>query len=85
MNSDGLDGARRRRRAAAGADRGCVNGYLTAYVGINSLIVTLGTMFVMRGGIYLYTGQRAIPDDIMLESFYLSATDGCSTRCRSRR
>src|SRR5690606_7906598 len=35
-----------------------------------SLIVTLGTLFVIRGGIYLYTGQRAIPDDAMLESFY---------------
>ena len=40
---------------------GAVNGYLAAYAGINSLIVTLGTMFVMRGGVYLYTGQRAIP------------------------
>jgi ribose transport system permease protein len=52
---------------------GAVNGYLTAYVGINSLIVTLGTMFIMRGGVYLYTGQRAISDDIMLDNFiYLS-------------
>ena len=49
---------------------GVVNGYLSAYLGINSLIVTLGSMFVIRGGIYLYTGQRAIPDDAMLESFY---------------
>jgi len=29
---------------------GVVNGYLTAYAGINSLIVTLGTMLSMRGG-----------------------------------
>src|SRR5689334_17530590 len=36
---------------------GVVNGYLVAYAGINSLIVTLGTMFIMRGGVYLYTGQ----------------------------
>jgi ribose/xylose/arabinose/galactoside ABC-type transport system permease subunit len=49
---------------------GCVNGYLCAYVGINSLIVTLGSMFVIRGGVYLYTGQKAISDDLMLESFY---------------
>lgn len=49
---------------------GAVNGYLAAYLGINSLIVTLGSMFVIRGGIYLYTGQKAIPDDLMLESFY---------------
>jgi ribose transport system permease protein len=50
---------------------GSVNGYLTAYAGINSLIVTLGMMFVLRGGVYLYTGQRAIPDDAMLDSFIL--------------
>ena len=49
---------------------GTVNGYLTAYAGINSLIVTLGMMFVLRGGVYLYTGQRAIPDDAMLENGY---------------
>ena len=49
---------------------GVVNGYLAAYLGINSLIVTLGSMFVTRGGIYLYTGQKAIPDDQGLESFY---------------
>jgi ribose/xylose/arabinose/galactoside ABC-type transport system permease subunit len=49
---------------------GAINGYLAAYVGINSLIVTLGSLFVIRGGVYLYTGQKAIPDDLMLESFY---------------
>jgi ribose/xylose/arabinose/galactoside ABC-type transport system permease subunit len=49
---------------------GAINGYLSAYVGINSLIVTLGSLFVIRGGIYMYTGQRAISDDLMLESFY---------------
>jgi ribose transport system permease protein len=54
---------------------GCVNGYLTAYAGINSLIVTLGTMFVLRGGVYLYTGQRAIPDDAALDSF-IALSDG---------
>jgi ribose/xylose/arabinose/galactoside ABC-type transport system permease subunit len=49
---------------------GVINGYLAAYVGINSLIATLGSMFVIRGAIYLYTGQKAIPDDLALESFY---------------
>jgi ribose/xylose/arabinose/galactoside ABC-type transport system permease subunit len=49
---------------------GIVNGYLAAYLGINSLIVTLGTLFILRGGVYLYTGQTAIPDDAMLESFF---------------
>ena len=32
--------------------------------------MTLGSLFVIRGGIYIYTGQKAIPDDLMLESFY---------------
>ena len=41
---------------------GSINGYLAAYLGINSLIVTLGSMFVIRGFIYLYTGQKLIPD-----------------------
>ncbi|MCC5972608.1 MAG: ABC transporter permease [Rubellimicrobium sp.] len=49
---------------------GVVNGWLVAYARINSLIVTLGMLFVLRGLIYLYTGQRAIPDRVMLESFY---------------
>ncbi|WP_054311632.1 ABC transporter permease [Mesorhizobium sp. 1M-11] len=54
---------------------GIVNGYLTAYAGINSLIVTLGMMFILRGGVYLYTGQRAIPDDAALDSF-IALSDG---------
>ncbi|ABM59313.1 inner-membrane translocator [Verminephrobacter eiseniae EF01-2] len=54
---------------------GVVNGWLTAYAGINSLIVTLGMMFVMRGGVYLYTGQRAISDDAALDSF-IALSDG---------
>jgi ribose/xylose/arabinose/galactoside ABC-type transport system permease subunit len=49
---------------------GVINGYLSAYVGINSLIVTLGSLFVIRGAIYIYTGQKAIADDAALESFY---------------
>jgi ribose/xylose/arabinose/galactoside ABC-type transport system permease subunit len=49
---------------------GIVNGYLSAYVGINSLIVTLGSLFVLRGGVYLYTGKTAIPDDAGLDSFF---------------
>ena len=54
---------------------GAVNGYLVAYAGINSLIVTLGTMFILRGGVYLYTGQRAIPDDLALDGF-IALSDG---------
>jgi len=55
---------------ALGLAVGVVNGYLSAYVGINSLIVTLGSLFVLRGGVYLYTGKTAIPDDIALDSFF---------------
>jgi ribose/xylose/arabinose/galactoside ABC-type transport system permease subunit len=49
---------------------GAVNGYLVAYVGLNSLIVTLGSLFVIRGLIYVYTGMRPIADEWLLESFY---------------
>src|SRR5581483_3743833 len=55
---------------ALGLAIGVVNGYLSAYVGINSLIVTLGMLFVLRGGVYLYTGKTAIPDDVGLDSFF---------------
>ncbi|WP_010109853.1 ABC transporter permease [Verminephrobacter aporrectodeae] len=50
---------------------GSLNAFLSACAGINSLIVTLGTMFMLRGGVYLYTGQRAIPDERSLESFIM--------------
>jgi ribose/xylose/arabinose/galactoside ABC-type transport system permease subunit len=55
---------------ALGLAVGIVNGYLSAYVGINSLIVTLGMLFVLRGGVYLYTGKTAIPDEAGLDSFF---------------
>ncbi|MDR3372126.1 MAG: ABC transporter permease [Ancalomicrobiaceae bacterium] len=54
---------------------GMINGFLCAYVGLNSLIVTLGMMFVLRGGVYLYTGQRAIADEAGLDSF-IALSDG---------
>ena len=72
-----LAGARHRRaRCCSALLIGIVNGYLAAYAGINSLIVTLGTMFVMRGGVYLYTGQRAIPDDADARQLLSSSSDG---------
>lgn len=49
---------------------GIANGFMAAYLRINSLIVTLGTLFILRGGVYLYTGQKAISDDAGLESFF---------------
>jgi len=49
---------------------GVVNGYLSIYLRINSLIVTLGTLFIIGGLVYLYTGKRAIADTAFLESFF---------------
>lgn len=61
----GLGGA-----LALGLMIGIVNGYLSVYLRINSLIVTLGTLFIIRGLVYLYTGKRAIADTVYLESFF---------------
>ena len=74
-------------RAAVRADRRHRQRLLSsAYVGINSLIVTLGTLFIMRGGVYLYTGQRRSPTTSMLDSFYPARpTDGCSASSPIRR
>lgn len=49
---------------------GGVNGYLSVYLRINSLIVTLGMLFIVRGMIYFYTGKRAIADTVYLDSFF---------------
>lgn len=49
---------------------GAINGYLSAYVRINSLIVTLGMLFLIRGAVYFYTGKRATADTVYLESFF---------------
>ena len=49
---------------------GLINGYLSVYLGISSLIVTLGMLFILRGTVYLYTGQRAIADDLMSDFFF---------------
>ena len=49
---------------------GFINGYLSVYLGVSSLIVTLGMLFILRGTVYLYTGQRAISDDLWSEFFF---------------
>ena len=49
---------------------GLINGYLSVYLGVSSLIVTLGMLFILRGTVYLYTGQRAISDDLWSEFFF---------------
>ena len=46
-----------------GAIIGLINGFLSIYLGISSLIVTLGMLFILRGAVYLYTGQRPISDE----------------------
>ncbi|MCJ8323388.1 MAG: ABC transporter permease [Rhizobiales bacterium] len=55
---------------ALGLMIGAINGYLSAYLRINSLIVTLGTLFIIRGFVYLYTGKRPIADTGYLENFF---------------
>lgn len=55
---------------ALGLVIGVTNGVLAVYLRINSLIVTLGTLFIIRGLVYLYTGKRAIADTVYLESFF---------------
>jgi len=44
---------------AAGAAIGALNGFLVSYVGINSIITTLGTLAVFRGLAYLYATETA--------------------------
>jgi len=50
---------------------GAINGYLSAYLRINSLIVTLGMLFLIRGGVYLWTNKRAQADTAYLDSFFV--------------
>lgn len=42
-----------------GAAIGALNGFLVSYVGINSIITTLGTLAVFRGLAYLYATETA--------------------------
>lgn len=44
---------------AAGCVIGTFNGYISSYLGISSLIVTLGTLFIFRGLAFLLTEGRA--------------------------
>ena len=44
---------------AVGAAIGAINGFLVSYVGINSIITTLGTLAVFRGLAYLYATETA--------------------------
>ena len=53
-----------------GAVIGLINGFLSVYLRISSLIVTLGMLFILRGIVYLYTGQRPISDDLYSDFFF---------------
>jgi ribose transport system permease protein len=44
---------------AVGAAIGALNGFLVSYVGINSIITTLGTLAVFRGLAYIYATESA--------------------------
>jgi ribose transport system permease protein len=44
---------------AVGAAIGALNGFLVSYVGINSIITTLGTLAVFRGLAYIYATETA--------------------------
>ena len=53
-----------------GAIIGLINGFLSIYLKISSLIVTLGMLFILRGTVYLYTGQRPISDELYSDFFF---------------
>jgi len=44
----------------AGAAIGALNGFLVSYVGINSIITTLGTLAIFRGLSYLYATEQSL-------------------------
>ena len=48
----------------AGAVLGCINGLLVTKAGINSLIASLGTMAILRGGAYIITNGISIQANI---------------------
>jgi len=54
---------------ATGLVIGVVNGLLVTRAGMNSLMVTLGMMFLLRGIVYVWTGKTPIADEQGLESF----------------
>lgn len=42
---------------------GMINGYLVTVQGMNSLVTTLGSMFALRGLVYVYTNKTPIVDE----------------------
>lgn len=54
---------------ATGPIVGAIHGYLVTVVGMNSLVTTLGSMFALRGLVYVYTNQTPIVDENGFRSF----------------
>ena len=42
---------------------GAINGYLVTVQGMNSLMTTLGTMFTLRGLVYVWTNKTPVVDE----------------------
>lgn len=53
-----------------GALIGVINGLLVTKLKINSLIVTLGMYYALRGAVYLITGKVPITDEAQLDLFF---------------
>ena len=49
---------------------GSINGFLVTKMKINSLIATLGMYYIMRGLVYVVTGNTAYTDTAKLDSFF---------------
>jgi len=50
---------------------GCINGFLVTKLKINSLIATLGMYYILRGLVYVITGNTAINETSGKEAFFL--------------
>lgn len=48
---------------------GAINGYLVTVQGMNSLMTTLGTMFALRGIVYVWTNKTPVVDENQFTAF----------------
>lgn len=56
---------------SVGAAIGCINGFLVTKLKINSLIATLGMYYILRGAVYVITGNTAMNETSGKEAFFL--------------
>lgn len=54
---------------ATGPLIGLINGFLITYVGMQSLMTTLGMMFALRGLVYVYTNKTPVVDENRFDQF----------------